>query len=389
MKKYSGISIILFFIFACFYSACCLLLAGMHVAEDIVKTPQRNTFKEQKPVQEINYREKEALVFRFLNLYMLGNNGQVLTNLKEDGSGEYTLSESIGLLMEYSILKGDKELFDKELRFLEEELLYDRQYIRWRTGTGIWCNALIDDLRIIGALLDAYDKWGDNRYLSIAGFIEEGIFKNQVKGNKINELYDFKLNMAKESIPLCYIDLYTVYRLSFFNRRWLSVYNKGLATISNAKISHTSPFFYKYYAYKDRRYSLDEEYNQGRGVCLTYTLYIVMHMAEVNENTDFFTQWLKKEIKNGKLYAWYDPYTLAPAQQLESTAVYALAEIYSKNVGEEELCLKLIDKMLGFMVDSVDSPYYGGFGNEETREFHSFDNLTALYALALINEHAG
>jgi len=366
----------------------------MHVAEDIVKTPGRHTFNEQRTLREpiyrgkqvIDYREKEALVFRFLKVHMLGDNGQVLTNLKEDGSGEYTLSESVGLLMEYSVLKGDKELFDKELRLLEEELLYDRQYIRWRTGTGIWCNALIDDLRIVGALLDAYDKWGDNGYLNIAGFIEEGIFKNQVKGNRIYELYDFMLNMAKESIPLCYIDLYTVYKLSFFNRRWLSVYNKGLTTIYNGRISHASPFFYKYYVYRDRKYSPDEEYNQGKGVCLTYTLYTVRHMAEVNENTDFFTKWLKKEIKKGKLYAWYDPHTLVPAQKLESTAVYALAAIYSKIVGEEDLCLELIDKMLDFMVDDIDSPYYGGFGDEENCEFHSFDNLTALYALALMNE---
>jgi len=384
MKKYNGV--IVFVIIACIYSAYCLLLAEMHIAENGAGTSQRYAFKEQNYGWKNNYREKEAMAFNFFKSNMLRDNGQILTNLKADGSGYYTLSESIGLLMEYCILKGDKELFDKELRFLEEELLFNGLYVRWRTGEGIWCNALIDDLRIIGALLDAYDKWKDDRYLDIAGFIQEAIYENQVRGYEIYEFYDFKLDMAKESIPLCYLDLYTVYRLNFFNRNWQNVCDMGITIINTGKISHESPFFYKYYEYEGKKYFPDEEYGQGKGVCLIYTLYTVMHMAEMNENTDFFTQWLKGEMKKGKLYAWYNTHTLKPSQQLESTAVYALAAIYSKTVGEHELFRKLIDKMLEFMVDDVNSPYYGGFGDEKTREFYSFDNLTALYALALMND---
>jgi len=39
--------------------------------------------------------------------------------------------------------------------------------------------------------------------------------------------------------------------------------------------------------------------------------------------------------------------------------------------------------MLEFMVTDENSQYYGGFGNSETGEFYSFDNLMALKALAL------
>jgi len=38
---------------------------------------------------------------------------------------------------------------------------------------------------------------------------------------------------------------------------------------------------------------------------------------------------------------------------------------------------------LSFMVTDENSQYYGGFGNSETGEFYSFDNLMALKALAL------
>ena len=41
---------------------------------------------------------------------------------------------------------------------------------------------------------------------------------------------------------------------------------------------------------------------------------------------------------------------------------------------------KLLERMFEFVVDDRDSEYYGGFGNCETGEFYSFDNLTALWA---------
>jgi len=47
------------------------------------------------------------------------------------------------------------------------------------------------------------------------------------------------------------------------------------------------------------------------------------------------------------------------------------------------LSQKLLDRMLEFMVTDENSQYYGGFGNSETGEFYSFDNLMALKALAL------
>jgi len=68
---------------------------------------------------------------------------------------------------------------------------------------------------------------------------------------------------------------------------------------------------------------------------------------------------------------------------MESTAVYALGSIFAGLSGDEVLSQKLLDRMLEFMVTDENSQYYGGFGNSETGEFYSFDNLMALKALAL------
>jgi hypothetical protein len=43
----------------------------------------------------------------------------------------------------------------------------------------------------------------------------------------------------------------------------------------------------------------------------------------------------------------------------------------------------IIDRMLKFMCTDRKSQYYGGFVNAGSGEFYSFDNLTALWALAL------
>jgi hypothetical protein len=284
--------------------------------------------------------------------------------------------------MEYSILRGRKDLFERTFSYLKKNLLVENCYIKWKKGPGeVTCNSAIDDMRIIRALLDAYNLWGNKEYYDTAGFIQEALFRNQAVNGKLNELYDWKSGSVKNRIPLCYLDLYTMYRLEEFNAGWRDVSERGIYILKDGRIDNT-PFFYKYLDYGKVVYLPDEDLVKKRGICLTYTIYSAIHMSEMNEDTEFFTEFLKKEIKNGKLYAWYSPVSLKPSSQLESTAVYALASLYCTRIGEQELSQKLLDNMLRFMVTDKKSPYYGGFGNSKTGEFYSFDNLTALIAIA-------
>lgn len=363
------------------YTACYITLLNM---------PVTGVFNEEKPVKvssetvvrrSSKYNEKEADLLNFIEKHFTGEDGEIFTNVKT--SGNETLSESAGLLMSYSVLSGRKDLFGRTYSYLKSNLLVDNRYIKWKEGKEeTTCNAAIDDLRIVRALLDAYDKWGIKEYYDAAGFIQEAIYSNQIVEDNLCELYDWKYNKVRNSIPLSYLDLYTMDRLRNFNKSWTSVVDKGLITISNGRMAGT-PFFNKYLNYDNGMYVPDEEFYKGKGICLTYTIYTVLHLAQMNENTSFFSEWLKKEMDKGKLYAWYNPHTLKPVQNIESTAVYALAAIYSKRIGEDELCSKLLDRMLKFMVTDKESPYYGGFGNDKTGEFYSFDNLTALWALAI------
>jgi hypothetical protein len=286
--------------------------------------------------------------------------------------------------MQYCVFAGRREQFDREVKYLKENMLTGEQLVRWRVGKGkANCNSAIDDLRIIRSLMEAAEKWGSDEYSELAGFLQEGLFNFQVNGRNLYEFYDWETEKSKRRIPLCYLDLYTLDELSEFNRGWLSIEEKGLSIIYGGRINDASPFYFKYYDYDSGGYAFDEEYRQDKGVCLTYTLITALHLAEVNEESYALTQWLKSEIGKGTLYAWYNPHTLKPVNTVESAAVYALAAAYAEKTGEKELYSQLTDAMLKFSVQDKKSRYHGGFGDSGTGYFHSFDNLTALWALAL------
>ena len=330
------------------------------------------------------YNVFEDRLYDFICNNLAGKDGEILTNLQNYKGSKDTLSESVGLMMNYCTLSNKYEQYGKQFKVLQNRLLTDGRFIRWRTGgSRANCNAAIDDLRIIRALLDGYDIWGNKEYYNMAGNLQESIFRYQVKDRCLYELYDWRSEKSKHTAPLCYLDLYTMDRMSEFNQGWLEVEEKALSIVSEGRVSGTSPFFYKYYDYDNKSYSFDEEYNKQKGICLTYTLYTVLHLAEVNEDTGYFTEWLRNEMDKGKLYAWYDPLTQKPANTIESTAVYALAAVYAAKTGEKELYEKLVDGMMRFMVSDRKSAYYGGFGNPGIKYFHSFDNLTALWALTI------
>lgn len=341
-------------------------------------------YKREHP-RKIYYREKEEILLGFIEKHLMGDNGEIytMTNSSSHEEDGVTLSESVGLMMTYCVLRNRKDMFDRQYNFLRDKLLVENSYVKWKNGESISCNAAIDDFRILRALLDAYELWGDSGYFNTAGLIQEAIFRHQASGGKLLELYDWARGETKPRIPLCYIDLYTMRRLGVFKKKWLSVMENGISTVKSGRISMSVPFFYKYFDYNGSSYSLDEEYAQTGGICLTYTLYTILHLAEVEEDTDYFTAWLASEMDSGRLYARYNPCNLEPASDVESTAIYALAAVYADLKGDKKLYYKLLDRMLKFMVDDAESPYFGGFGNAESGEFYSFDNLMALWALAL------
>lgn len=327
------------------------------------------------------YSGYEAGLFRFAEANLIKEDGGVITNLCDYEGSKDTLSESVGLLMKYAVESNRPKLFKQESGFLRSRMMTEKGFIKWRAGgSNAYCNASIDDLRIIGALLEAYDKWGSKEYYDLAGELQLRIYDKQVKGYNLCDLYDWKIDAHRYMTPLCYLDLHTLYRLAEFNEGWVKAEERAASIINNGRINSCSPFYYKFYDYSSHDYSLDEEYVKGKGICLTYTLITAIHMAEINIFNDELTDWLKEQMKNDRLFSWYDPITLKAVNNMKSPAIYALAAIYADKAGEKDLCRQILTGLTGFIVKDRTSRFNGGIGDPAAGYFHSFDNLNALLA---------
>lgn len=377
------------------------------------------------------YRDKEQILLRFVQTNLTDPSGGIVTNTCTKNGDSSILSESIGLILYYSLIKDDKNLFESGYQYLKSRLLTEDSYIKWKTGGDITCNASIDDLRIISALFRAHERWGDDKYLQTALISQQRIYEHQVLDGKLHQLYDWKYDKTNAATPLCYLNLGALRELGVYNKDWVKVYNESLDIVEGGRIGDT-PFFYKHYNFETEEYFFDEEYVKGdkENVCvnLLYTLCTAINVKRSNvfygkpakqstfpiyafndqdgvfaARANYFGQlkggeseyrstacadallpWLKGEMDSkNRLYAWYEPYSQRVASPMESTAIYALAAIYANLCDEKQLEKRLLDRMLEFMVSDEELHCYGGFGDLETEEFYSFDNLTALLALAL------
>ncbi len=355
-------------------------------------------------------REAEEALFRFVESVMASGDGAIRTFISKDKSDTRTLSESIGLYMEYCLLRNHKQIFRREFDFLRNNLLVScqsHQFIKWMDSRDVACNALIDDLRIIRCLLKAGDQWGIEEYHETAAELQRSLLEKQTLasayisavdgggGSLISDFFEWERNVPAGSIQLCYLDFFTMYLLGQLDRRWDFVAARGFNLI------RFSEMLDKYYDYGAQKYVASE--------CLTDEVITAIHLAEMNEDTSQFRSWLSAETEKpaqdgkvrvyaggvyagagidrggGKRLVSADADVLRQTHRpVESTAVYALCAVYSIRVGELEMAMRLMDRALDFCVRDDKSKYFGGFGDPSSG-FYSFDNLTALIALAKLN----
>ncbi|GAE89680.1 glycosyl hydrolase family 8 [Acetivibrio straminisolvens] len=247
MKRfYSGIVVIITFAF---------ILGGIIYSKrfgNVFFTDTSGKFYNEVP-QRSKYEERKLMLLKFIESHLMDSEGGVITNTHPKNGDPDTLSESIGILMEYAVIDDNKTLFDREYRYLRKNLITEDFFIKWRTGNDIFCNASIDDLRIIGALLDAYEKWGEEDYRNLALSLHQSIYNSQVKDGNLYEFYDWKYNIPKTSSPLCYFNLKVMRKLQKYNKGWKKVYDRSLNIIAGGE-KDVSPLFYKYFDYNLGKY---------------------------------------------------------------------------------------------------------------------------------------
>ncbi|GFP75105.1 glycosyl hydrolase family 8 [Clostridium fungisolvens] len=326
--------------------------------------------------------KEEELTLNFLNNKMTDSKNGIYTNYidqpssKDITKGHAVLSESEGLIMLYAVEQGDKELFDKHCNIVMKQMLLKSNSVAWRIdqGTLAETSATIDDFRIIKALIYGYDRWKEFDYRKYAIKISDSILKNNIT---TNVPVDFKDSYGKsKSVTICYLDVNTMGILKSIDRRWMDKYNESRQLIGKAYISNTLPLYKNTYDVNKKGFV--EQKDADTLLSLITSLYLKQDGGDITTTVN----WVKERlVTDGALYAMYDINTGKPSTDIRSTAIYSVAAMIAKQSGDTELYNLLIKKLLEFQVVDKNNEIYGAFGNAETKEVYSFDNLNAVLAM--------
>ncbi|WP_291650000.1 glycosyl hydrolase family 8 [Clostridium sp.] len=324
--------------------------------------------------------KEEEILSKFINEKLMDEYGGIYTNynnISTEGDltkGHDILSESQGLMLNYYLYKNDQEKFNDSFKYIKENMLLKNGLISWRieNNKNSEVSATIDDLRIARALITGAEEFDNLRYRYYGIKISNGIYKNLIQGNR---LIDFHDGYGKSNVTtLCYLDLYALKLFSLFDDKWNDVYTKSLEIINNGYISDELPLYRKYYDGNIEGFDNDEN------IDTLLSVLVILNKAEVNEDISKSVTWLKERLKYiGYISTSYNINTMDESR-IESTSIYANIAQIAKVINDDELYSMAINKMKSFQVINEKSNIYGSFGNEQTEDVYSYDNLNALLA---------
>lgn len=322
------------------------------------------------------YLETES----FIKKHMLNPNGTLATYLSETPAispdlayGREALSESLGLWLEYAVENKDKALFQQNYAILRQYFFAPEGFVYWKISpdgkSDVTTNALVDDLRLVDALLAAHQLWGQEEWAQTAGAIGNAVSLYLVKSNTFVDFYDRKYNKSADVLTLSYLDPRPLKKLGQWKPAEQPLYDRAIGAIQ--AIPNDGTFFPKSYHLPTGQYAYDPVVN------LIDQLLIALHRASQGIPSPELTAFLKNEFQiRGLIYGGYDRMSHEAPVKFESPSVYALAILYSLERNDTEWALALYKRMLQLQHRSGE--YQGGYvSNNQT---HIFDNVFPLLA---------
>lgn len=286
-----------------------------------------------------------------------------------DASGEEVLSESMGLMMLHYVYTKNEPAF-KGLRLFCEENLKNNSIYVYREG--FWTNALIDDLRIIEALLLAGETFNNVDYTNQALAYADVLYETNTSNGLLVDFYDVQYKNRNNFLTLCYANFELLSKLSTYDSRWESILETTKAIVHSGFISDSFPLYYNNYDYSSNTYNQES-------IHIVHGLKTLLHLAEIEELPSSSLQWLKQRVSEGTLYGSYS-ITGEALTDIQSTAAYAIAARIAVAAHDESLYYQCIQRMEQYKINDPSHEMFGCFGNAETKEAYSFDQLTALLA---------
>ncbi|MBW4085678.1 hypothetical protein [Paenibacillus sp. S150] len=330
--------------------------------------------------RSIDTRKERQVLSAFIARQLTGPYGVYTTLLEADQSGEAAaghevLSESASLLMRAAVLAGDKGRFANEWRLAERT--FDMQGgFSYRYSPELQkrypVNAAVDDLRLIGALYEAGQVFDEPDYTGQADKYSRRFYDNNVKEGYMYDFYDNIYKTTNSFVTLCYIDLSVLRKMSISSElRDVLLHNMD-GILQEGYLSDSFPFYETRFDYHTGAYS-------SENINTVESLLSILHLAEAGRHKSASISYIKEQVAAGTLYGQYSR-DGKPLNDTRSTAIYALTAMIGAELGDDALYRSGIERMNEFRVQDSDSPLYGGFGNTDTGQAYSFDNLMALLA---------
>jgi len=287
----------------------------------------------------------------------------------EYASGEEVLSESMSLLMHHYVYTQNESGFERLRLFCEEKLKKDRIYV-YREGFSM--NALIDDFRIVDALLLAAETFGQPAYEKQALDYASVLYETNVCNGQLVDFYDTQYNNRNNFLTLCYANLPLLQKLSTYDPRWQTIQMATRTIVDSGYISDRFPLYRNHYNYETQSYSED-------AIHIVHGLKTLLHLAQIDALPSTSLNWLKQRVTEGSLYGSYSVKGEA-LTDIQSTAAYALAARIAATVGDKSFYQQCIQRMEQYKITDPSHEMFGAFGNAATMEAYSFDQLSALLA---------
>lgn len=329
---------------------------------------------------------------KYLTENLMDSSGGVIIS-NSDEEKNTVLSESEGILMEYAVKTGNDELYQKTKQYVDN-IMKENPLVSWRVvnDKAASVNALIDDLRIYGAMYD-YTMKNNGDEQELKDYSDQILEYNTDNKGRLVNFYDFaeeiedasgkKVKVTKHKdtqLTLCFADFTSLGKLWAENWKFKPVYYKALDTVKGGYISESFPLYYSAYNYETEEYSKDD-------LNTAEALKTVLHLAEISEARQESINWIKENVKQGTLYGKYGVDGQAREDsKYESTACYAIAALIGKEVNDPELVNIAVKQMEKLKVNNPSSPHYGAFGNSDGTNILSFDQCMALLAYAVVTE---
>lgn len=285
------------------------------------------------------------------------------------------LSESQGLGLLYAVSVQDKDLFDNILGYIKAFL--------WKEGLAAWrmedgkagsVNALIDDLRIYRALVEAEKLWGG--YASEVRLCEEALLERAVSDGKFVDFYDFQNRVYASRFTLCYGDMQAMQLLAegTGDLGAARAYEKTLELLERGQISNEFPLYYSWYNYDKEQYEKDD-------LNTAEAMMTLLHLARQGKLKNNTLEWIRTQMAGEGLKMRYSVKgEVVSGYNQESTAVYAILVMIADEIGDDSLRAQALNKMEKMHIINTEFPYNGAYGMEDGSGITSFDQLMPMLA---------